>query len=396
MPNRTIRLTKRTVDALVPNGKDTVIWDRDLKGFGVRMLASGRKVFVVQSRGPGGSRRASLGRHGKITVEQARAGAVAAIGQIKRGEPPLSEPSGPVTVADLARRFLDDYVNMHCKARTREQYAGIVRSVIVPALGDRTVESIGTAEISELHRNLHATPQRANHTLWIFSRMLSLAQTWEVIPPGPNPCRSVRPYKLKPRERFLNRDELRRLGRALCDAEADGSVKPGAIAAIRLLALTGCRRTEILSLRWDDVDRTAGVLRLLDSKTGPRTVPLTAPARAVLESIERTPGSAFVFTGERTGRAVARIDGAWHRVRERAGLSDVRMHDLRHSYASRALSLGESLTAIGHLLGHRKVATTARYAHLVQDAEKAAAVRVGASIEAHLGRERRREPEDQE
>ena len=395
MPNRTLRLTKRTVDALVPNGKDTVIWDRDLKGFGVRMLASGRKVFVVQSRGPGGSRRASLGRHGKITVEQARARAVAAIGQIKRGEPPLAEPSGPVTVASLAQRFIDDYVNMHCKARTREQYAGIVRSVIVPALGDRTVESIGTADVSELHRNLHATPQRANHTLWIFSRMLSLAQTWEVIPPGRNPCRSVRPYKLKPRERFLNRDEFRRLGRALKEAEEDGSVKPGPIAAIRLLVLTGCRRTEILSLRWDDVDRTAGVLRLRDSKTGPRTVPLTRPALSVLDRIEPTPGSPFVFTGERTGRAVVRIDGAWHKVRERAGLSDVRMHDLRHSYASRALSLGESLTAIGHLLGHRKVATTARYAHLVRDAEKAAAVRVGASIEAHLGGERR-EPERQE
>ncbi|MDE0004945.1 MAG: tyrosine-type recombinase/integrase [Rhodospirillaceae bacterium] len=395
MPNRTIRLTKRTVDALVSNGKDTVIWDRDLKGFGVRMLASGRKVFVVQSRGPGGSRRASLGRHGKITVEQARARAVAAIGQIKRGEPPLAEPSGPVTVENLARRFLDDYVNMHCKARTREQYAGIVKSVILPALGDRTVESIGTADVAELHRGLHATPQRANHTLWIFSRMLSLAQTWEVVPPGRNPCRAVRPYKLKPRERFLNRDEFRRLGRALREAEADGSVKPGAIAAIRLLTLTGCRRTEILSLRWDDVDRTAGVLRLRDSKTGPRTVPLTAPALAVLGSIEPTPDSPFVFTGERTGRAVARIDGAWHRVRERAGLEDVRMHDLRHSYASRALSLGESLTAIGHLLGHRKVATTARYAHLVRDAEKAAAVRVGASIEAHLGGERR-EPEGQE
>ena len=395
MPNRTIRLTKRTVDALVSNGKDTVIWDRDLKGFGVRMLASGRKVFVVQSRGPGGSRRASLGRHGKITVEQARARAVAAIGQIKRGEPPLAEPSGPVTVENLARRFLDDYVNMHCKARTREQYAGIVKSVILPALGDRTVESIGTADVNELHRSLHAKPQRANHTLWIFSRMLSLAQTWEIVPPGPNPCRSVRPYRLKPRERFLNRDEFRRLGRALREAEADGSVKPGAIAAIRLLTLTGCRRTEILSLRWDDVDRSAGVLRLRDSKTGPRTVPLTSPAQAVLAGITPTPDSPFVFTGERTGRAVARIDGAWHRVRERAGLEDVRMHDLRHSYASRALSLGESLTAIGHLLGHRKVATTARYAHLVRDAEKAAAVRVGASIEAHLGGERR-EPEGQE
>ena len=389
MPNHTIRLTKRTVDALVPNGKDTVVWDRDLKGFGVRMLASGRKVFVVQSRGPGGSKRASLGRHGKLTVEQARQRAVAAIGQIKRGEPPLAEPSGPVTVADLARRFLEDYVAMHCKARTREQYAGIVKSVILPALGERTVASICTADVSELHRGLHATPQRANHTLWIFSRMLSLAQTWEVIPSGRNPCRAVRPYKLKPRERFLSQDEFRRLGRALRESKVDRSVKPSAIAAIRLLSLTGCRRTEILSLRWDDVDRTAGVLRLRDSKTGPRTVPLTAPALAVLAKIKPTPDSPFVFTGERTGRAVARIDGAWHKIRERAGLEDVRMHDLRHSYASRALSLGESLTAIGHLLGHRKVATTARYAHLVRDAEKAAAVRVGASIEAHLGGERR-------
>lgn len=224
----------------------------------------------------------------------------------------------------------------------------------------------------------------ANRSALILRKMFSLAEDWEWIDSGSNPCRSVRPYRIPRPQRFLTRSEFRRLGCALAEAEADGSVWPSAVAAIRLLALTGCRCSEIMDLRWDDVDRTAGVLRLPKAKTGPRMVALTAPVAAILDGIDRVPGADRVIVGRRGANTPVYVSGYWRRIRLRAGLQDVRLHDLRHSYASRALDLGESLSMIGKLLGHRRIATTARYAHLVRDAEKAAAVRVGASLDAHL------------
>ena len=386
MPRRsTIRLTKRSVDALSPASKDTVFWDRDLAGFGVRVLRSGRKVFVVQSRGPGGSKRVSLGRHGPLTAVEARERAAAVIDRIKRGEAPVPKVVGPVTIEKLAERFLTTHVAAHCKPNTQASYRGALNNHVVPALGDVAVESVERSDVIRLHQELHATPQQANVVVQVFSRMMSLAESWELIPPGSNPCRGVRLYKKRSRERFLTPDEVKRLGRVLAEAEKDGSVWPGIIAAVRLLMLTGCRRSEILSLRWDDVDRTAGVIRLRDSKTGPRVVPLTRAVKSVLDGIEKSPGSKNVIVGQRFGRPLVKFHSHWNVIRERAKLDDVRLHDLRHSYASRALALGESLPTIGKLLGHRKVATTAKYAHLVKDAEKAAAARVGASIGDHLG-----------
>ena len=385
MPRRSaIRLTKRSVDALLSEDKDTVFWDRDLAGFGVRVLPSGRKVFVVQSRGPRGSKRVSLGGYGDLTAVEAREMAATVIDRIKRGEAPKPEVVGPVTVEKLAERFLTAHVATHCKPSTQALYRGVLNNHVVPALGDRAVEFVERSDVIGLHRGLHATPQQANLVVHVLSRMMSLAESWELIPSGSNPCRGVRLYRKRSRERFLTPDEVKRLGRVLVEAERDGSVWPGIIAAVRLLMLTGCRRSEILSLRWDDVDRTAGLIRLRDSKTGPRVVPLTRAVKSVLDGIEKTPGSKNVIVGQRFGRPLANFDSHWKVIRERAGLNDVRLHDLRHSYASRALALGESLPSIGKLLGHRKVATTAKYAHLVRDAEKAAAARVGASIGDHL------------
>ena len=208
-----------------------------------------------------------------------------------------------------------------------------------------------------------------------------------MVPAGHNPCRLVRRYKEEARERFLSPDEWCRLGRALREAEADGSVWPQAIAARRLLLLTGCRRQEIVTLRWDDVDRTARELRLRQTKTGPRMVPLTPAVERVLDGIPRVEGSPWVIPGRKPATHLADLHDHWERIRDRAGLEDMRIHDIRHSYASRALAVGESLTMIGRLLGHSKVKSTARYAHLARDSEKAAAARVGGSIGAHVGRE---------
>ena len=387
MPKRSeLKLTKRAVDALEVEGKDAVFWDRDLAGFGVRVHPTGRKVYVVQTRGPGGPKRVTLGRHGKLSTDEARKRAVPVIDRIKRGEAPTPKPPEPaLNVSGLAERFMQDHVEKHLKPGTIASYRYLIEKHILPALGGMEIEQVGRAEVSALHHRLCDTPDMANSSLGVLSKMFSLAETWELLPPGNNPCRAVRPYSMRRRERFLSDEEFRRLGGTLRDAEADGSVWPPALAAIRLLMLTGCRKSEILNLRWDDLDHTAGELRLRDAKTGPRMVPLTTPARRVLDGIERSEGNPWVFPGRNGASRPLDITTYWKRIRARAGLDDVRIHDLRHSYASRALALGEGLTAIGKLLGHAKVSTTARYAHLMRDAEKAAAARVGDSIGTHLG-----------
>ena len=386
MPKRSERkLTKRVVDALSVEKDDAVFWDRELAGFGVRVYATGRKVYVVQSRGPRGPKRVTLGKHGEMSCDEARKTAAGVIDRIKRGEEPEPRPpEAAPTVAGLAGRFMRDHAETHCKPDTARTYRSYIGNHILPALGGKAVAQVGRAEVSAFHHGLRATPGAANAVLGLLSSMFRMAEAWGLVPPGSNPCRAVRRYRTRAHERFLTPEEFRRLGRALSDLEAEGKAWPPAVAAIRLLALTGCRRGEILDLHWDDVDRTAGEIRLRDAKAGPRMVPLTAPVKRVLEGVPRSPDDPWVISrGNGNGRPL-NLSYYWEAVRERAGLHDVRIHDLRHSYASRALALGESLSAIGRLLGHRHVVSTARYAHLMREAEKAAAARVGESIGVHV------------
>ena len=386
MPKRSnLKITKRTVDALRVDEGDATFWDGDLAGFGVRVHATGRKVYVIQSRGPGGLKRAQIGRHGDITVDQARTKAAAAIDRIKRGEDPFPAPSAPaLTVAGLAERYLEKHVAVHCKPNTEMRYRTVLDLHILPALGGKALGEVGREDAAELHHRLRDTPYTANTAAGVLSKMYRLAENWELVPRGSNPCRSLRHYREHTRERFLTPEEYRRLGEALRAAALKAPPWPRAVAAIRLLLLSGCRKSEILTLKWDDVDRVANELRLRDAKSGPRMVPLTPPLVKVLDGIDRPAGSPWVVPGHKPDTHLVNLEYYWKRVRAEADLKNVRLHDLRHSYASRALALGESLSMIGRLLGHSRVTTTARYAHLVRDAEKAAAGRVGDSIGVHV------------
>ena len=386
MPRRTQRaLSRRTVDRLTVKSKDAVFWDRDLPGFGVRVYPSGRKIFVVQCRGPAGIRRVSLGPYGELSCGRARRRARAAIDRIKRGEEAgAAAPARALTVAELAERYMEAHVAVNCNAHTQGICRGSLRNHILPALGSRPVAAVGRADAEALHYALRATPRAANRALGVLSKMFALAEDWGLAPPGGNPCRFVARYRQGMRERFLSGDEYRRVGRALCELEAQGALRARAAAALRLLMVTGCRLTEVLTLRWDDVDRKAGELRLRHAKTGARMVVLTPAAARVLSELCRVPRSPWVFAGSAPDRHLSQLTTYWHQVRARAGVEDVRIHDLRHSFASRALALGESLSMIGRLLGHADVGTTARYAHLARDAEKVAVARVGGSIEADI------------
>ena len=383
-------ITKRTVDSLSVADKDEVFWDRDLPGFGVRVYPSGAKVFVVQCRGSGRSQRVTLGRYGLMTVEQARRQAALTIARIKNGEDvnPKGEPepeSGSTqTVAKAAERYLNEHVAVHCRETSARMYRRLLNKFILPAHGDVQVREVTRQHVLDLHLKLQHIPYQANRVLEIQSKIFNLAELWGWRGEKGNPCRHVRKYKEQKRERFLSDEEFRRLGEVVNEMEARRSVTVYEAATIRLLMLTGCRKNEIVKLKWKDVDIDAGEIRIPDGKTGARLVPLSPAAAEVLSGLPRQARRPWVILGTRSGRHLGDLQPAWERIRERAGLDDVRIHDLRHSFASRALALGESLPMIGMLLGHTQVQTTARYAHLQRESIKASASRIAGSIGADI------------
>ena len=283
-------------------------------------------------------------------------------------------------MAEAASRYLREYVEVRCKPATVAQYRIALQRHILPALGEVAIAAVGRAHVAALQHRLSDRPAMANQAVATLSRLLEQAADWGLVPPGSNPCRGLPRYRVRRRERFLTDAEFRRLGAALDGLEAEGGISVHAAAAIRLLMLTGCRRNEILTLRWPDVRLEAMELRLSDSKTGPRVVPLSPAAARVLAQIPRIPGNPWVVPGRNPGAPLSGIFLQWRRARSRAGLDDVRLHDLRHSFASRALALGESLPTIAVLLGHARVQSTARYAHLSRDAVRDAASRLAAEI----------------
>ena len=382
-------ISRRTVEALKVE-KDTVFWDRELSGFGVRVYPSGSKVYVVQTRADGkAAKRVTVGRHGVLSAEEARRRAALIVSRIKAGEDPVPEPlaaklaEGP-TVAELARRWLDEHVAVRCKPKTAYTYRLIVEKHLVPALGKTPALAVGHAEVTALHHALRATPAMANQAVDTLSRIYNAAEDRGQIPEAGNPCRLVVKNRERKRERFLTDEEFRRLGRVLDEAQTCKGVSVHAVAALRLLLLTGCRKGEILNLRWDEVDLAANELRLPDTKTGPRTISLSPEAAAVLAAIPRVAGNPHVIVGKIEGRAMRNLNDPWEVICGRAGLEDMRIHDCRHSFASRALALGESLPIIGRLLGHTQVETTARYAHLARDSVHETAARIADSIAADI------------
>ena len=380
--------SRRTVEALKVD-RDTVFRDSEQPGFGVRVYPSGAKHYIVQTRARGSAKRLTIGRHGVITPEEARRRAALIIARIKAGEDPVPEPlaakrpEGP-TVAALAARYLEEYAEVHCMPNTVRAYRRMAAGQIVPALGKLSAHSVRRENVRDLHYAMRATPVQANRTLDLLSRMFNMAESWGLMPEGSNPCRGTVKYRQQPRERFRTAAEFRRHGRALDEAEAEGAVSAHAAAAIRLLMLTGCRKNEIVTLRWRDMDLEAMELNLEDTKTGARTVSLSPEAVRVFAGIPRADGNPWVIQGRKKGERLCFIDRQWCLVRERAKLEDVRLHDCRHSFASRALALGESLPAIGRLLGHAHVETTAKYAHLARDSMHEAAARVADSIAADI------------
>lgn len=381
------KITKRTVDEAKPSQKDQFIWDSELKGFGLKVTPKGRKVYIVQYRPPNGrTRRYTLGKHGSPwTPVNARTEATRLFGLIAAGEDPAEAKQTAredVSVAELCDLYVQQGGRTK-KVSTRNTERMLIARHIKPLVGKRFLLSLRRADIDKMMKDIAdgktASDQKtrlrgrsivrggksaANRTLGLLSPMLEFAVEQGLR--ADNPARGVKKYKEGRPARFLSNEEIARLGDALRTKEAQGA-NPYAIAAIRLLLLTGCRKSEILFLKWAEVDFPNAMLRLPDSKTGAKVVHLGAPALSLLCGLPRQHGNPFVIVGERNGSHLVNLQKVWERIRIAADLDDVRIHDLRHSFASVAARSGESLLVIGKVLGHATTAATSRYAHLSDD-----------------------------
>lgn len=385
------KLTKRIVDAAEIRATEYFIWDDDIPGFGLRVLPSKRKSYIVQYRAGRRSRRMNLGLSTVLTCEQARTRAIAIVAAAKNGEDPAAKRDADrqaITVKELAERFDKEHISVRVKESTAKGYRRMLERVIIPALGRHRVTEVTRADIAKIHHDLRHIPYDANRCLEIISKMFSLAEMWGLRPEGTNPRKHIKKYPEEKRERFLSAAELRRVGEVLREMEDEGVELPSAIAAVRLLILTGCRLGEIMTLKWEYVDFAGKALRLPDSKTGAKVVHLGQPAVEVLQKIERVEKNPWVIVGTKPGARLSDLQPFWQRVRARAGLKDVRIHDLRHTFASTAVAAGQGLPMIGKLLGHTQVQTTARYAHLAADPVKDAAERVASSLAQTIGAQR--------
>ncbi|SIN99143.1 Site-specific recombinase XerD [Rhodovulum sp. ES.010] len=380
------KLTKRSVDALAPEARDYFVWDSEVKGFGVRVMRTGVKTYQLQYKKGGRTRRTSLGRHGSITADMARARAKELLGDLCRGSDPIEEIAQhrrAPTVAALCDRFFETHVAERCKVSTQKEYRRCIDLFIKPAIGTFKVVDVARSDVAELHHRLRHVPYQANRVLGVISKMFNLAEVWGLRPDGSNPCRHVPKYREKKRERYLTQAELQRLGTVLSEVLREGSETPHMVGAFRLLILTGCRLGEIQTLKWEYV--TAQGLELPDTKTGARRIPLPQAARDVLHSIPHVPGNPYVIAGKVPGQYATDFQHPWRRIRARAGLPDVRIHDLRHTYASNAVSSGMPIQMVGKLLGHTQLQTTMRYAHLADDAVRRAAEENASRLSSVLG-----------
>lgn len=384
MSERVAKLTKRTVDATAPEAERYVLWDSMLKGFGLRVEVSGTKTFLVRYRIAGRKRFVAIGRFGRLTPEQARGLAQETLASVRRGHDPADarrKDKAALSVAELAARFLAEHVGAKRKPSTAVHYRSLIECYLLPKHGSRKAYDFARADLARLHLSLQDRPYKANRLLAVVASMYSFGERNGLVPEGCNPATRIERFPESRRERFLSTEELARLGEAFRQFESDGRFGTG-IAALRLLLFTGARRGEILRLRWEHVDLERGMLLLPDSKTGRKAITLNAPALAVLQSMERA--GPFVVAGANPDFPRADRKKPWAAVTEAASLLGLRVHDLRHSFASVGAGARLGLPIVGKLLGYTQAATTQRYAHLDADPIRRAADAIGATLAAAL------------
>jgi integrase len=401
------KLTKRIVDDVSPSSRDQIIWDEELPGFGLRCRPGGSKTFIAQYRAGGGrsgtSRRFTIGRYGVLTVEEARSEAKRVLGSVAHGRDPSGDRQAKrreMTVADLVT-FYSEKGTDHLKERNRRWMLARLRHHVVPLLGRKKISDVRVSDVEQFMRDVKAgktaKDEKAGPRKRIIvkggagaavkgvrdlSAVFTFAVRQELV--SANPCAPVKKPADGKRDRYLTLDEIKRLGAALDAIETD-EANPKAVAIMRLWALTGCRRDEIAGLRWTEVDFDHACLRLANTKTGRSVRPLAGAALAVLQSVPRERGAAFVFPSEEGATFYQGTKRFWPKVVARAGLPGITPHTLRHTIGSAAVSSGETLAMTGALLGHANARSTSIYAHMQNDPARRAADRVVGPIATALG-----------
>ena len=374
-----VDLTPRLARESRPGGKDTILFDNALPGFGLRIHPSGRKVWIVQARIEGRSRRIVIARHGEMDLAEARRRARDMLGRIRAGQNPADdirrEKEAP-TFRDFAVEYLRRCDPLW-KPSGRETVRIYLKARILPAFGRMPLDRIGPEDVAAwFDAASRDKPGAANRAFEILRAMMFRAEEWGLRERDRNPCLGIAKNPRNQVARFLDTDELARLGRAL---DAYETQWPEAVAATRLLALTGCRRSEVPNLRWREIG--AESINLPDGKTGPRAVPLGEAARALIDTLPgRRKPEVFLFQRHAEGRGVYGLESCWRAVCADAKLGRLRLHDLRHTAASHAVMSGENLPLVGRLLGHRRHRTTAGYAHLADGHLVKVAEKVGTVI----------------
>ena len=382
-----MRLTKRSVEALDLTAQCYFVWDADVKGFGVRIYPSGKRSYVIQYRSGNRSKRMTLGQHGPLTTDEARKLAMLHLGKVAHGADPSAERQTKrraPTLAALCDRFLEEYVAQHCKPTTYRGYDTVLRNHIKPKLGAFLIADVTRADVAALHHDMRETPYHANRALMVLSKMFNIAEDWGLRAEGTNPTRRIRKYREVEKKRYLSEDEQIRLGRVFEEVLTEGNETIHVVSAFLLLMLTGCRRNEIATLKWEHVHYNH--LDLPDSKTGRRRIPLPREAYDTLMELPRREGNPYVILGATEEGHITDLERPWRRIRERAGLSDVRIHDLRHTYASVAMQNGIDPFTLKEILGHKNLTTTLRYAHLADDAVQKAAGSVASRLAGAMRR----------
>lgn len=408
------KITKKLIDTLKSAEKQYLVHDQLLKGFGVRVTPKGHKAFFIDYRpGEGGrkvlKKRMVIGVVGKLTCDQARNLAREKLAAVQLGEDPAADREKKrqtLNFREFGKRYLDEEAVWRLKPSTICNYEINLRRHANPHIGHLKITEIAWTDIIQMHNAIgEKSPITANRTVETVSAVFRYAQDKGLVEEGDNPTKGVRSFRESRRERFLSEDEFERLGATLLLAETRGipwanltrdeqsknTVKFGnqrtmfssvAIDTIRLLIFTGCRLREILNLTWEEVNLECGLLLLTDSKTGARAVLLNQLSQDIIK--RQISNGVYVFPTEFEDRPRADLNKPWRAVRRHADLEDVRLHDLRHSFASVGASAGMGLPIVGALLGHKQAATTERYAHLDASPLRQASDAISLKIEASM------------
>ena len=380
-----MKLTKKFIDAQKHNGSAKhIIWDGELKGFGVRLYSTGNKSFVMDYRILNRKTLMVLGSYSKISIDQARKDAKAKFAELAKGVNPLQkrqeERQGSL-IKDLCLAYIERHAS---KKKSGKDDISRIERFIIPAWGNLQIINVKRADVVALHIKLGAQGYLANRVYSLLSKMFNLARVWDFVPEEHiNPCFGIEKFKEEKRDRFVSQEEFPRLAQAI-----DGELNQTVASAIWLYLLTGVRKGELLTLRWADVALERKEIKLSDTKNGKNHyVPLSNAAIDILNQIPRIEGNPFVIIGKNEGQHLVDIDKPWQRIRREAGLEDVRLHDLRRTVGSWLAESGNSLHLIGKVLNHSNQSTTAIYARFGQESVREALEQHGEIISSKMSQQ---------